>query len=304
MANSANNTSYDGDQTGLEGQESRDSQQTDVANDDSLQQAADSAVSGDKGASKATDILNYYLLPLGVFVVSLLLVIFVLLPQVGDVLTKLSEISTYTEDYNKLLENRQRRISLSTVTNDQKSVLGQINKLIPQSQTAVVDFSESVRTLATGNRLQVLESVAGEVVTVNTNITDDISSNTDTKIELVELPAKFTMRGRFENVRKFLSDLYESGDFIIVKEMELRQVTQADTSASSQQGSNVNRSSLFQTTLPENNWTIEVTLTKYQFRVSGETDADSLRSVYFNIPDGVRPATEVVDFIKRNYPSS
>jgi hypothetical protein len=46
---------------------------------------------------------------------------------------------------------------------------------------------------------------------------------------------------------------------------------------------------------------ISIVLVKYQFRLSGDTNAQSLRKFYFTVPDTTRPDSSVVNFINEKY---
>jgi hypothetical protein len=272
----------------------------DTANPEVAKAAADKAKEekAKKGKQATADVLRSYLLPLAMLFSSVIIIIVILLPVAEQALNNLNEVSKLQGQYKDQQSALAVRQKLSSETNLQLSTLSRINSLIPQSQTAVVNFSESVRNKATQNRLEVSDSVVGEIVTVNRSNrpTNAATAAAEANLELVELPAEFTMRGGFENIRKFLSDLYGGTDFIIIKKMELQQIV-GQVDPNDPDGGRFNTGS-------SQNWSLSLVLVKYQFRVKGDGGEGALRTSYFNVPDTLRADPNVVNFINENYGDS
>jgi Tfp pilus assembly protein PilO len=251
----------------------------------------DAAASG-KAASEpmaAGEFTKYYLLPMSMFFLSLILVFIVILPLVNSLTGTVGEINTIRDNYNTLLEAREKRELLAASSNQQEADLGKINKLIPQSQTEVVDFSETIRKKAESNDLELQSSIVREAVISNPGGATSAPEG-EKGLDLAELPADFTLGGKFDNIKKFLGDIFGGSDFIIIKQMELRkQVAEQDTNQQKFNTSGVD------------NWFMSITLVKYQFRLRSNTSQAELQAAFFAVPENARANQEVLDFINDNY---
>lgn len=244
-------------------------------------------------AKSVGEFFKFYLLPLTMLFASIFILIFIILPFAQGTRETLTNIGVTKEEYQRLEALKKKREVLQTETNQQEADLAKIDKLIPQSQTQVVDFSEKIRKASEANSLQLKESLVGEEVT-GTQAQTVVETSEDVKgLELVELPAKFTLTGRFDNIQKFLRSIFGGDDFIIIKNMELRK----------QFGTNVDPNGQKETFSRENTneWWMSLTLVKYQFRVGAGTTADDLRAAYFLVPETARADQQVLDFINENY---
>lgn len=258
-----------------------------IYNMDTTENEVKSSVSKEKQIKGAEQLVKYYLLPLVMAVSSLVIFLLWIIPTIQAVLDNIGQIQTQEENFNKLKVRRQQIQDLQAISNDQVALLELVNKIIPQSQTAVVGFTEKIRETAASNKVDVTDSITGEVVSV-TNA-DAAQQN---GLELVELPADFSANGTLANIRSFLTALYNNDDFIIIKSMELQRL-----------GSNIGTGSNENLFNPEEvgDWTIKLTLVKYQLRTpSGLSEADIKRS-FFSVPETARPQQSVLDFIKQNY---
>lgn len=248
-----------------------------------------------KSPFNADEFLKFYLGPLILLISSIALILAAVLPLLDTTFRNIEEISKLQGDYDSLLSNRSNRQELSKVTNDQQATLALINKLIPQAQTAVVDFSENIRTKAQQNALKLNESKVGELVTVTNDATDTTASDPNAaSLELVELPAEFSLTGKLASIRNFLSSLYSGNDFIIIKEMKLAQSISDDPNQDEKDKYKKPNSA---------DWSMEIVLVKYQFRIKGSNAADALKTYYFSVPDSARANQDVVNFINQNYGS-
>ncbi len=245
-------------------------------------------------------IAKYYLAPLLMAVASLLIFGVFIVPNAEQFINSINKIQELQTEYDKNLETKARRERLQSSTNDQLGKLDIINAIIPQAQTAVVGFTEKIKQKARENNVTIGATVTGEIVQVSTansgtragtgaGAGNVASQNQSKGLELVELPADFTAQGTLASVRSFLSSIYNGDDFIIIKSMELQKAS----ATGSQLGAVYSRD--------EGNWTMELTLTKYQLRVPvGVSDAD-IRLSYFEIADTSKPQQAVLDFIQKNY---
>jgi Tfp pilus assembly protein PilO len=228
-----------------------------------------------------------YVLPAAVYVISIVLIIGLVLPILNSIVSNYQQAATLEQDYLKLADKKSKIENLKSITNTQKQVIGIIDKIIPLSQTAVVDFSEQIKQKAKTNSLILTTTTVRETVTID-QVALGTDKSTDTRLELVELPAEFTISGDFENIKKFLTDLYKGNDFIIIKKMELQKVIGNENDSRFSQAST-------------NQWSMSIILTKYQFRLSGNRSEEELQNTYFGVSESTRPDQAVVDFILKNY---
>ncbi len=231
-------------------------------------------------------ILKYYLAPLLLVALSIGIVIVVILPLLDGLFSNINAINETQSEYEDLDDKRQAIQSLSSVTNTQQEMLSKIHSIIPESQTEVANFSEKIRQKAQTNNVELMDSIVAENVTISTGQKKDIG------LELVELPAEFTVSGRLDSIEQFLSSIYGSEDFIIIKKMDLQKQTNIDEST--------DETSRFSDTTSED-WIMSLILVKYQFRLQEGVDDESIDRVYFNVPEGMRPDQDVLDFISENY---
>jgi hypothetical protein len=244
------------------------------------------------GPKSLEEVTKLYLIPLLMVIITILLLFFLVLPQVNGLTDTLSLINAEQEEYTRLREIEQNRSNLAQITNQQQADLAKIDSIIPQSQTAVVDFSESIREKARQNRLVVNESVVGEIVTATPRgISGGGAGGNQPGLELVELPSEFSLSGRFNNIQGFLSDIFGGEDFIVIKEMTLnrRVVNQEEAGDTSFSQSNTD------------NWSLNLVLVKYQFRLAPTASEEDLQRSYFSVPENLRPNQEVLEFINENY---
>ncbi|MFW5702464.1 MAG: hypothetical protein ACOCXP_00675 [Candidatus Dojkabacteria bacterium] len=262
-----------------------------------MQAKNDSGDPENSNAAKAVDtggelekFLKLYGVPIATLAFSVIVIIFFTLPQVNGISSTLSLISEQQDEYERLGTIRESRLRLADLTNQQQADLAKIDSIIPQQQTEVVDFSEDIRRLAEQNRLNLTDSVVGEVVTANSQSpVQNPLPDAPAGLELVELPADFSLSGDFSNIQSFLSDIFGAEDFIIVKEMELIKRAQGDSEGS--------EFSLEQT----DSWNMDITLAKYQFRLGANTTEENVTQTYFRVPESQRPDQQVLDFMNENY---
>lgn len=242
-----------------------------------------------KDSKKATDeMVRQYLLPLVFFIAALIMVFGLVLPQLDYTTSLINQIGELQTKYNDLIVKRNNLTALMQNTNTQKNTLEVVNKIAPQSQTAVVNFAEKIRTKASESNLTLSNTVTGEVVTVATG---DVGKTTGS-LELVELPAEFSLQGNFNDIRSFLGSLYAGDDFIIIKKMDLRKKA----------GANPNDAQFTRGFVE--NWTLNIILAKYQLRASGNATDAELQKSFFAVSESSKPQLDVINFIMKNYGQS
>jgi len=237
--------------------------------------------------SKAShDFAQLYLIPMLLLIFGVILVFIVLMPQVDTMAQKFTVLQTEQQDYDALLAKKNSRLELLSLTTTQQATLTKINAIIPQSQTDVVGFTERIRAMVSENNLTLSDIKSGEQVTVKTAV-NTAGTTSDANLELVEVPAEFQIEGELQNIRKFLGTLYGGQEFIVIKKMELsKKVDDVDVNFS---------------TLQTTQWSINLTLTKFQFRIGKNGTAAALQKSYFNVDETSRANKEIVDFINENY---
>lgn len=254
-----------------------------------IESAAQEAANDDKKKSKdpvtIREYFRLYLAPAMLFIGSLLIVFYVLLPIAQDISAGMDNISVLQQQYQTQSDLKKTREKLASETNQQELALVKISSLIPETQTAVTQFRQQVGERSQNSQLQITESVFGEVVVLSTT---GRGNTQPSGLELIEIPAEFTINGKLNNIRRFLSGLYGSNDFIIIKKMELqKQITQTTDAQFS--------------SVTTDNWTMNIVLTKYQFKLAPGVDETKIKQYYFSIPDTVRANKEVLEFIDKTY---
>ncbi len=235
------------------------------------------------------ELMRLYILPFGGFVVALLIVIFAIIPLLNETFAGIEEINRLRTRHQELIGERNNRVSMQAGLPRQEAVLNKIREVIPQSQTAVADFSERISALAAQNNVRLQNSNVGESVRVNTGAAT--GSVEIANLELVELPAEFSVTGELNSIIEFLSSIYNAGDFIVIRNMDLQKSVRSSSSSSDARFS----------TQATDNWNMSMTLTKFQFRVSGSQAEEALSDVYFGVPDSSRPNQQVINFVEENY---
>jgi len=253
-----------------------------------------------KANSSIFDIAKLYSWQIILTLISIVIILSVILPFAQQLTDYFGQISDYTSKYNTLVQQQQREQLLAAVTNAQEASLAKIDKLIPQSQTAVVSFSESISKKATDNGLTLTDSVVGEIVIVSQNSQSASKPSNNGGLQLVELPAEFKLTGQFSSIRSFLSKLFGGSDFIIIQKMDLQKSPAPALVKSDSSNNIILKNQNIYSSSSVDNWSMTIDLVKYQFRATNG-DLTKLKNAYFQVPDNSRPSQAVLDFIDKNY---
>lgn len=222
-----------------------------------------------KGFKDYWEDIKFYYLPIIIVVIFFLILILGVYPALSLLLNNIEELGTIRDEVDKkdekiiVLKDLQ---SKSGVTN---KYLDSINKIAPVDQTNVADFQTSIKNVATQNKLTLIDATSGEEIIAN----EESNMNF---LQLIEVPTQFELEGTFTNLRKFLIDIYNGEDFIIIQEMEFRKAEGAT------------------------NWKMDVTFAKYQFIESEATQTDQYNE-YTKISEVSRPDKSVLEFLDDKY---
>lgn len=249
------------------------------------------------------DLLRFYIGPIVMLVVSLGLVFGLILPLGQDILTGIGEINELQEEFSDLENQLDQRQSLANITNEQQQQIALIDRLIPTSNTEVVDFSQDIRRVAAVNQLtldaanlretRVVKSAALQQGNVSIDLTTDTTAEDIVSLDLIQIPADFSLQGGFDQIQSFLESFYGGDEFIIVSTLDLSKSGRPSFELTGEQS---------EAALSLGDWNVEVVLAKYQFRLSsGATVADTNAYYFSQAPDGSLPNGEVITFLQENY---
>ncbi len=234
----------------------------------------DIELKADKKKSTMEDYVNtvkYYYLPILILAIFFLILFIGVLPSLSTLFNNLGEL----DSIQNTVEQRDQKIKdlkvLEANSSQNQTYLDQIKRIAPVEKTNVVAFQTAIRNIAKSNRLTVEDSTAGEA---------RVSNSTDTEkkgLELIEVPTEFNLTGKFEDIKNFLSAIYEQSDFIVIHEMEFTKDVDTD------------------------NWRIQVILVKYQFAEPTGDSAQFVFSQYSSISEKITPNKKVLDFLDFKY---
>jgi Tfp pilus assembly protein PilO len=231
-----------------------------------------------KAPMSTQKILKLYVVPIVAVVVFIGMLFILIIPQLSGIFQKLDHISSLSADYDTLVTNEKDLQTLTSKITETNSDLALVNQLAPTGLTEVVNFQRRITDLATQNRLTVVESKSGEQALV---VDESIAV-----LGLVEIPSTFTLQGSFANVKSFIEKIKNLYDFVLIGEMSLT-ATDKDV-----------KDDLLKT-IVDQDWTLEITLTKYQFQVP---DAQNkLAEAYLRVPPTVQVDKDTLEFVRGKY---
>lgn len=256
-----------------------------INNEDDQPKQAESKKKKSPSMKDYLNMLKYYYLPVATLAIFLFIAAFAVYPSIADLsatMSHLGELRTSSKEKDDEIGKLQVLEADATQTNQ---YLNAINKIAPIRETNVVDFQKDIRGVANTNRLDVEDARGGEEI-----ISDD---NSIYQFQLVEVPMNFTLVGSFEDMKQFLSDIYNlSNDFIVIEDMQFSRTNQNN-----------------------DKWSMDITLVKYQFIEKEEAKNDSPTSsnvvvvveeqktptAVSEVPIDARPNQKVLDFLDNKY---
>ncbi len=214
-------------------------------------------------------LLKFYYLPVIVMVIFILIILFGVWPSFRQLEKVLGDLDKQNELFVKQSERLTNLKRLKTEFNLNKKYIQFINKIAPVQETNVAEFQNSIYQIARQDNLVVSEAEGKETIVV--------SKDEKSILQLLEVPVTFNLEGGFDDLKKFLNDIYKQDDFIIIKEMDFSRIDNIETA----------------------NWKLKVTLVKYQF-----IEADNqeyLFNYYLKVPIETKANSAVLIFLNQKY---
>jgi len=223
--------------------------------------------------------LKVYLVPILSIMGFIALLAFVSIPAIKNVYASFDEkelISSELEQKNIELRELQE-LSESNELNSE--LLDRLDRIVPTAQTEVVEFEKKVRNIAFDSVVDITDVIIGERVLIDKDkgvVSDPTvpvgQVKRQPKLQLVQIPMQFDMKGSLPNFRDMLLSIYNGNDFIIISEMELENSATEDAH-------------------------MELVLSKYQYLpIDNEEDEKLLLS---SVSYKQALDEEVIEFIKR-----
>ncbi len=214
--------------------------------------------------------LNFNVMPLFIFLFFVGVFIFFTLPQVRQIFDKISEINEISESVDDKDQDIKELIELQNQRASNEELYSNMEELVPSRSTRVVEFKDTLTSMAASQGLDVTESRAGEIIIDD----DDIVFETQAEkpLILIQIPTELSATGTILQFEEFLTTLYNSQDFFVVQEMEIKK--QGDDSS----------------------WEADFVIVKYQFDGNVQLPGTNLAQYA-----KVDPPIEVIEFLERKY---
>lgn len=198
-----------------------------------------------KSLKKNLKFIKLYILPIFAVAIFITIIIFMVLPKINDNLLLLDKINEENNTISGLNSQLTQLNALSSNSVTLSNKLNIVNTIAPSGISEVVKFRDKVSQLLNNNQVKIINQRISE------------SSNTEKStnvLVLKEIPVEFKALGTFDNIKNFLKDLVNIDDFIVVTQLNF--------------------------SLTNNNeWGIEIRLSKYQFLDSSDP---ALEKAYLN----------------------
>ncbi len=227
----------------------------------------------DKEKSSANDWvknIKFYYAPLIILCVFFALVRFGVYGAISSTFDNLTKIDKLQEDVTRQNETIKTLDELRKKSGDTKNYLFYINRIVPIEQTNVSNYQTSIRNIALLNNLNVREARSGEEILAN-------SEDVEAKLQLIQVPTTFQIEGGFESIKKFLTDIYNGDDFIIIEEMSFSKDAASDR------------------------WAMEIVFVKYQFIENDGNQEVTVYDEYLRVPETIRADKFVIEFLENKY---
>lgn len=225
----------------------------------------------EKNSTKSfVDWLNFNVMPLFIFLFFVGVFVFFTLPQVREIFDKISEINQISSSVDKKDATIKKLMDLKSQGSANEELYTNMEELVPSRSTRVVEFKDTLTSMAAEEGLEVTKSRAGEIIIDD----DDIVFETQEEkpLILIQIPTELSAKGTILQFEEFLTALYNSQDFFVVQEMGIKR------------------------TGDESTWEADFVIVKYQFDGNVQLPSTNL-SQYA----GIDAPVEVVDFLERKY---
>jgi len=214
---------------------------------------------------KIEKFLNIYILPVGAIVLFFGIVIFLVIPKISKIFSKIEEIRTLNSEYDL---KESELVAVKNLENEKTTILGnltKINELAPSGQTKVVEYGNKIAELTKTHNLTITNQRLSDSRLEN-------ASNNESALVLREVPNLFELQGELLDIKQFVQDISQLSDFVVVEEIEMSQVNSEESSL----------------------WLLSLTLIKYQFTVQRPELVDQL---FLAVPPQSRIDDEVLKYL-------
>lgn len=205
--------------------------------------------------------INFYLLPLVCIVISVLLLIFEILPTISDINSKSTQISNLNSKNNILSDSLAKTTKFyNTNASTINLSLELLNKVAPIEHGQLSDSKTLVEGFTAANSMKLTGFRSSENLRdiVSTTVANDLLSSSRYRVAVSELVTDGSLQGTLA----FINNLYKSGKLYVIESLDLR----SDTD----------------TALPNvKNWNTRIVLAKYWFAedfMQSQTKAELIQS--------------------------
>jgi len=216
---------------------------------------------------KLGDVLKemlFFSLPVFSFIFFIGILFYAVIPNINDMNARLTEVNKLRQDEADLKVRIAKIRDLQANISSIQQTIDKINVIVPTGRTEVVNFGDRIVQTIVANTLLSDGYTTGEselvgnqnpapaltVTPAATGQTTQTAAADPTYLPLYQLPAIFSVSGKFDAIRSFFKELYKGNDFFVVDKMEL-------TGSGGPQGGD---------------WRGEISLVKYQFTPNPEFD--------------------------------
>jgi hypothetical protein len=219
--------------------------------------------------------LSEYAFPIIAVLSFILILLFLTIPSIN----KLFEFYDQRDAASLQLEEKKSELAdlqeLRNMNQTNKEILSRLQRIIPTSQTEVVNFVSKVEQISKETVVEFRDPLAGERLIVDSSSQAPRNSADDKNLKLIQIPVTFSLLGNLDNLRSLLGKIYNNNDFIVMTKMQLdNRATDESTGAK-----------------------MELELSKYQY--SKPISEDDYKALLQSVSFSERPDQEVIDFIRR-----
>lgn len=232
------------------------------------EQQVPTTVARGKVKEKRIDIIHeikYYGIPLvsiGLFIGLLLFAVF---PSINAINEKRATIKIRQSQVAQLDTTLSQYEALKNREAQMDDDLELIDKIVPSSVSKVAEFVGEINNQASSDTLTFSETQSGEK---RTGVTEEgqaiIENQGKETADIISIPTIFGLKGTDENIRAFLTNLYDRQEFLIIDSLEVEGQKQREFEQriANEEGRDYKPEYKGLTVF---DWTIDVTFGKYQF---------------------------------------
>lgn len=222
------------------------------------------------------EMLKLFIVPIVAVSIFVGLLLFLIIPGVLDIFAKFEDLDSVRQNTNTINETITQLQELSDNRDQLTQDLELVNKIAPVGATEVVVFQKKVAALAATNGLAVVRTLTDEQILAIENDNPVLGIN--------EIPSRLSVNGTLQNIKKFITEINNLEDFVIIGEMQIRVVDSVVVE---------------RLTDPSLNWNLEITLIKYQFQQPNAQN--QLAEAYAAVPVTVKIEKSILDFIRNKF---